>query len=628
MTLLREDEIELEKSFIPVKLFFDDKFLYCFSKSNQVLMIKKEYKLDKKKYINCTIKLFDKEINFIKDITQIESFKMYNSLCINNLFILDNEKEKKKYIGTFINNKNNNYLLNIFEFNNKSNIFNQLSDTTNYNITYNNKKFVYTNLNKNTYDITYNMSSNEVNNLLDYGIYLLPFSSKEYNNNDNCIDNIYEYLLQQYCSIIIICGNFDLMKNEKESILIKFPFSLYCNFDNNILNFIIKCIIENDNLDNIKLYYFIILKQIICIFYNTNSLEEVHLKDLFPYFKELIIKNIKEKDKHTFNKILKQIIVIIPYIKNYTIIEIEDLKYIFDDNYNDINYKTILLLIELLLEQTKTQKQKELYEILIKIEKNYLVNIFNNEINDILDLTHYSTLRKIMIKASEILFKLNYNIKKELLDLIPYLSDNIHEIIHIYLKALDNKNLKISLYKFSFIYNSFIFRSFYLILEMLIANKSLLNNKNKIFELYKIVLLLDKYDNNCYDYYDMNNIIEWKYPFNNKNYDYYDDDNQKNLTIKLNEVKNIIIKRGNSSNQIVKFLLIKSNGKSYKINKLENDFVFHNVKEINIILDNRNIEREYRINDREKNLNINDFVIYIIPIKDEKGYNKFKDNEE
>ena len=126
----------------------------------------------------------------------------------------------------------------------------------------------------------------------------------------------------------------------------------------------------------------------------------------------------------------------------------------------------------------------------------------------------------------------------------------------------------------------------------------------------------------------MNNIIEWKYPFNNKNYDYYDDDNQKNLTIKLNEVKNIIIKRGNSSNQIVKFLLIKSNGKSYKINKLENDFVFHNVKEINIILDNRNIEREYRINDREKNLNINDFVIYIIPIKDEKGYDKFKDNEE
>ena len=120
---------------------------------------------------------------------------MYNSLCINNLFILDNSKEKKKiYIGTFINNKNNNYLLNIYEFNNKSNIFNQLSNTTNYNITYNNKKFVYTNLNKNTYDITYNMSSNEVNNLLDYEIYLLPFSSKEYNNNDNCIDNIYEYL--------------------------------------------------------------------------------------------------------------------------------------------------------------------------------------------------------------------------------------------------------------------------------------------------------------------------------------------------------------------------------------------------------------------------------------------------
>ena len=73
--------------------------------------------------------------------------------------------------------------------------------------------------------------------------------------------------------------------------------------------------------------------------------------------------------------------------------------------------KTKLLLIELLLEQYGTQKQKELYENIIEFEKNSIINIIKNEIllekKDICYNSYYNKLKELMIKASEIIFKIN-----------------------------------------------------------------------------------------------------------------------------------------------------------------------------------------------------------------------------
>ena len=65
------------------------------------------------------------------------------------------------------------------------------------------------------------------------------------------------------------------------------------------------------------------------------------------------------------------------YINETKIIEIKDVeKYIK----NGIN-KTNFLLIELLMEQKSTQKQDDLYKILINFDKEFLINTFNNKDN-------------------------------------------------------------------------------------------------------------------------------------------------------------------------------------------------------------------------------------------------------
>jgi len=122
-----------------------------------------------------------------------------------------------------------------------------------------------------------------------------------------------------------------------------------------------------------------------------------------------------------FNKILKEIIIISSYIKNNQIIEINDIKFALDNEYNIINNKTKLLLVELLLEQNETKNQKELYEYIIQLEKNYLIKIFislNNKKNEDLDLSYYYLLKELMIKASEIFVQVSEKYKWELISLI------------------------------------------------------------------------------------------------------------------------------------------------------------------------------------------------------------------
>jgi len=120
INLIKENEIELENSFIPTKLLNDNKYLYCLSNSNKIFIIKKNYKLNNQKYANCVIISYDKDMKFNKELNS-QSIKMYNCLSINDLIIIDDIDNKNKYIGKFICTSNDNYLINVFEFSNYQN---------------------------------------------------------------------------------------------------------------------------------------------------------------------------------------------------------------------------------------------------------------------------------------------------------------------------------------------------------------------------------------------------------------------------------------------------------------------------------------------------------------------------
>ena len=395
---IKKGLIELNKdNFEPFLLLNDDKCFYCLSKNNLMLIMKKNYYLDNIKYVQ-----YNLTSNIINDFSIFSSFKNYNSLCFNNLFVVQSSGDEMKYFIKFIKLKDDNYLLNYSLVDSHTSKINKF-----IKISFNENKCFITLLNNESNELfisSYSKNNQYYNNI---GILLLPFNSYQYDNESN---NIYEYLLQEYSSYINIFGNFDILIKNKEYTLIDDIFSLCCNFDEINLDFIIQTIIEDDNCDNIKLYYIIILKQLICSLYNTNNFNEDKIKDIIPFFKNFIMNNIKYEKNKIFPKILKEIVFISSYIKN-KIIEIKDIKFIFDENDKSVKNKIKLLLIELLLEQYGTQKQKELYENIIEFEKNSIINIIKNEIllekKDICYNSYYNKLKELMIKASEIIFKIN-----------------------------------------------------------------------------------------------------------------------------------------------------------------------------------------------------------------------------
>ena len=629
LNIIKENEIEFDNSFIPLKLLNDYKYIYCFSKSSNVLKIKKDYMFNNRQFINCSIKLY--ENNTESNISNLDSFKMFNSLSINNLFILDNIISNKKYISTFIKIKNDNYLLKIIEIIN-SNIINENDDSI-IKMTFNDNKFVITKLDLDTNELYFNMTFNEKNNFFDKGILFLTFATNYYCNYE--YSNIYEYILQKYSFILNLFGNYDMLKGVKEENLLKLPLSLICNLSENNLKTIIKNIIEDNEYNNIKLYYLVILKQIICFLYNTDDLNEEKIKDIIPYLKNLIVNIAKEKKKKIYYKIIKEIIIISSYLKNYKIVEYNDIKFIFEENKEGINDTIKLLIIELLLEQKQTQKDIELYKIIINLENNNIKYLRNLDIvnNDNLeDLSYYSLSKKLMLKSSEKLFEIyNSEYYDDLIDIIPFLTKNIQEIGELYINLLENKNSNILLDIYSFIYNSFTFRFFYFIIEKFIVNKKFINNEY-ILDIYKTILILDKIEINdiFYDLYDMNNVIEIKNSLlkDTDSQGYYNINyNRNKIPIKLKEPKSLIIKTSFSScnnlNKLIYIKLIKKNNESYIVNlNYEDGYMFKNVKKIEVELLN---------NDNDNNndiISLKDFVINIIPIKNEDEYYMKKNNND
>ena len=618
---LKEKTIELEESFIPIKLLNDYKYLYCISTSKDILSVQKKYKLDNQKYGKCKFKL-DEE-GKINEINNLNSFQMYNCLSISNLFLLENKNENKKYISKFATNDKKEYFLYIKLLSGNNNNNNEIK------LSFNNNRFVITKLSGN--ELSYNMTSKDFNNLIDRGISLLPFNSDHYHNNIMG-KNIYEYLLQQFSFFVNTYGNFGLLNNETEKNLIYEPFSYCCNFQDYNLKFLIKKIEEESNLDT-KLYYLIILKQSISSFYNSGIFKEEKIQNLINYFKQFI-KNIiksnsndknkdKDKDKNKDNIIIiKEITNILMYINGSSIIEIEDINDMLKEDKTCLSSKIKFLLVDLFLEQKNVKKEDifNLYSILINFEKKYLIdafkNIINKEKNDI-QIANYSLFKKIMTKASEYLYLSCIKDKDEfnkLLSLTNTLIDNIKEIFNEYMKII-NSNNNISLFDYSFIYNSLNFRIFYFIIQKIISNKNIIK-KEIIKNIYDTLLFLDKNNikDNYYNLFDMNNLIEIK-SSSLRNTDV-------KIPINLNENKNLIIKTSLTSNEkineLIQIELTKKNNDRFTVNlDKAQDLIFYNIKriEISFLVNNINITKK-------------DFIINIIPLKDDLKYLSYKKNQD
>ena len=101
ITLLKNDTIELKKDFIPKILLNDNKYLYCIN-TNKILLIKKNNEFTVQKYFNCSFHLFENNLMNYKEIKDLSMYKMYNSLSINNLLILNNLATNKKFIAKLI----------------------------------------------------------------------------------------------------------------------------------------------------------------------------------------------------------------------------------------------------------------------------------------------------------------------------------------------------------------------------------------------------------------------------------------------------------------------------------------------------------------------------------------------
>ena len=595
MGLIKEHTEDF-KDFTPIKIFNDNKFIYCMSEENGLYVVRKTFSHNNSQYSKYSIQE-DKIIN-------LKNLKMHNYLSINNLFFLENENQK--YIAKFTNNKDE-YKFYITPLNNS-----QQNNNQNIKLTYNNNRFLISNLVKN--GIIYKLSDKDNNNLIENGIFLLPFNCNNYNNSSQT-KNIYEYLLQQYSSFLNIYGNFDLLNKEIEKNLIFYPFSYCCNFKEFYLNFVIKKIMEyNEENDlSFKLYYLIILKQMVCSLFNAGIFKEDKLKELLIDLHKFLLDNINEERNIKLDKIIREIIEIITYINENSILELKDI------SNQKINIKTKFLLIELLLEQKNTQKDDALYEFLIDFEKNYLIDIFNiinNDVKENIKIPNYSLYKKIMRKATEILFSIYSKDKDKLNKLIPSLSNNILEIFTLYKNIHKKENIKTPLYNYSLIYNSFNFRLYYLIIQNIIANKFFIN-KEIISSFQKILLFLDEnnINDNYYKYLDMNNIIEVK----SSSLSGINEDIE--IPIELNEPKNLIIKTSLSSNKklndLIQIVFTKKNNERFKINlNTDIDSIFYEIKKIGVTFMNRNQEMK------------NNFIVNFISVINVGKYSEYLKNED
>ena len=244
-----------------------------------------------------------------------------------------------------------------------------------------------------------------------------------------------------------------------------------------------------------------------------------------------------------------------------------------------------------------------------------LKNINNGNYNN-LNFSYYSSLKRIMNKASEILLKISGHFKNVFLSFIPILADCIEDICEEYQKLLFKKKINENFDKIFYIYNSFIFRTFFIIIEKFMATKDLLREKKIISSIYKVFLVINIISQNLKesDFYDTNNIIEIRKESFKKDNRYIYDSESQIIKIDMKESKGIIIQAFGQYKESLTKIKLKKNNKIIKY-EFGSEYVFNEIKEIYII-NGRNKGEEYN------------FTIKIIPLKDEVGFYKFKNNHD
>ena len=503
----------------------------------------------------------------IKDIS-IDKYRYHNCFNINNYILLENksdEMEGKMFLAEF-SRDGDEYILNItnsiFESDEK--------DLIKYKISYNDNILLITQIENNSISIT--IPDFTVNNFIDKGFKFLLFDNTSFsvmdNNSElNSNNSVYINLLKEYALFVNTYGNFDILENGKEKLVLSYPYSLCLNININNLNFVIDRIISNDIDYDTKIYYFIIIKEFLCCLYNTNNLKKEQLQKLVEYLKKFIldiVNNYKEvKNRKYINNILKEIVYISSYFKEENIVEIADVKNII--NNNELSYKTKLLLIDLLITQPKTQQVSELFELILDFDKFFLTEVFdenknkNTTIKNKIFSSYFKLYKNVMNKAI-ILMDVYYQNNNNEKNLIEKIVKNIEEISNSYKNIIDSEICGIP-----FIFNSTNINLLYLIVENLLLNDSI-NKDPKIFSsLFKVLSTLDKLNINkiLEKSIDLNNLIEIK-SSSTENEDIDEIKEAKNKII-FNGKQNIIFKNnnivGNDPNDYMSLYLIKKEEK-------------------------------------------------------------------
>ena len=621
MLLLKEGSIKLNDfDCSDSYLYSDQKYLYVISGENKIFVLKKNYSME-----NFEFSKLAKDSN-IKN--SIKDDKNHNCFNINNFIILEKKKESK--IDLFIVDfykENNEYKYRNVKMNLPDAFFED-NEKIKYIISYNDNTFLVTKINANYI----NISSSDFNakDFILNGIQFLPFdydcsySYTHINNNDL----IYKNLLREYSIFVNLYGNFDRINKDLENILLSYPYSFCFNINSNNFNYVLEQIISKETDFETKMYYFIIAKQFICCLYHTNNIKIEQINKLIDYMKHFVLdikKNISDgKNKKFINIILKEIIYISSYLDKQIIIEIKDIKNIINEK-NELNYKTKILLLDLLLSQPLLSENTELFNLILEFDKSFLLAILdekqNNETKNKIFTSYYKLYKNIMTKS--LCLMNNYykeSIKNicndELFTLTYQISKNVIEICKLY-----QNNLNSELCKLPILFQSINFTMFYLILQRLISNDYFNKDMSILSSLYNVLLTLDKLNinKNTGKNLDLNNLIEIKNFFIENEDDQDEKENEKHV-INFSSKQNIIFKTNITDiEDLNNYMHIKLIRKKYDknlnidLNDL-GDYIYYDVDGIEVQL--KKLNREHT-----------EFILNVIPIKDEKEYLKNKSNE-
>ena len=627
MIQLKEGSIILENlESTNLYLYSDQKYLYIISDKDKIFLLKKNYLMNNFKYAKYKINSNIKEFS-------LDKYRYHNCFNINNYILLenkaDNKKEKKMALAEF-SKYSDEYILNITDL---KNWFEEDDDSENsekneineYKLSYNDSTLLMTLIQQNS--IWISVPDFTENDLTENEFKFLLFDNTSFSAMDNISDlnsnnSVYTNLLKEYALFVNTFGNFDSLKNNSEKLVLLYPYSLCLNININNLNFVIEQIVSNEIDYDIKIYYFIIIKEFICCLYNTNSLKKEQLQKLINYMKKFIldiINNYKEiKNRKYINNILKEIVYISSYFKDENIIEIADIKNII--NTNELSYKTKLLLIDLLINQPKTQQNKELFDIILDFDKFFLTEVFDENKNKDIKIknklfsSYFKLYKNVMNKAIILMDVYFQNNNDEIYLLVEKIVKNIEEICNFYKNILDSEICGIP-----FLFNSTNFSLLYLIVEQLLLSDSI-NKDAKIFSsLFNVLSTLDKLNINqtLEKSIDLNNLIEIK--SSSTENEEIENDKEPINKIFFNAKQNIIFK----SNFIIE---TESDYMSINLIKKEEKAPIQlNIKDLydNIHYGVDGIEVKFhKIDDTEKQ-----FVLNVFPLKDANEYLKVKNNE-